>query len=181
MEDWSSRRVRTLVTLTARRGLSVNKIACALISMMARSTCSNRKPNTLTQDRISQRRPKPLAPRGRTIHWVNRDRWPIAGEFRSFPNIGHDQMAPASLIRAISGHDDFSPKGVPFPRGGKFQSRRVYANGSRTWNSFDTDQRQRLSSRSEFLPIKKPASKASENGSNRDRLGNRSAVGANRT
>ena len=38
MEERSSRRVRTLVTLTARRGLSANKIACALISMMARST-----------------------------------------------------------------------------------------------------------------------------------------------
>src|SRR5215813_13912598 len=70
MEDRSSRRVRTLVTLTAQRGLSANKIACALISMMARSTCSNRRPNTLTQDRISQRRPNPLAPHGRTIHWV---------------------------------------------------------------------------------------------------------------
>ena len=30
--------------------------------------CSNRRPNTLTQDRINQRRQKPLAPRGRTIH-----------------------------------------------------------------------------------------------------------------
>ena len=70
MEDGSSRRVRTLVTQRARRDLSGNKIACALISMMARSTCSNRRPNTLTQDPISQRRPKPLAPRGRTIHWV---------------------------------------------------------------------------------------------------------------
>jgi hypothetical protein len=68
MEDRSSRRVRIPVTLTARRGLSANEIACALISMMARSTCSNRRPNTLTQDRISQRRLKPLTPRGRTIH-----------------------------------------------------------------------------------------------------------------
>src|SRR5215471_5573571 len=50
MEDGSSRRVRTLVTQMARRDLSGNKIACALISMMARSTCSNRRPNTLTQD-----------------------------------------------------------------------------------------------------------------------------------
>jgi hypothetical protein len=40
MEDRSSRRVRTLVTQKARRGL-------------------------LTQDRISQRQPKPLAPHGR--------------------------------------------------------------------------------------------------------------------
>ena len=76
MEDRSSRRVRTLVTLTARRGLSANRIACALISMMARSTCSNRKPNTLTQDRINQRRPKPLAPRGRTIH-LGHERRPL--------------------------------------------------------------------------------------------------------
>src|SRR4029453_622845 len=52
------RRVRTLVTRKARRGLSANEIACALISMMARSTCSNQRPNTLTQHRISQRRPK---------------------------------------------------------------------------------------------------------------------------
>jgi hypothetical protein len=65
MEDRSSRRVRTLVTPKVRRGLSANEIACALISMMAPSTCSNRRPNTLTQDRISQRRPKPLAPHGR--------------------------------------------------------------------------------------------------------------------
>ena len=68
MEDRSSQRVRTLVTQKARRGLSANEIACALISMMARSTCSNQRPNTLTQDRISQRPPKPLAPHGRTIH-----------------------------------------------------------------------------------------------------------------
>jgi len=54
MEDRSSRRVRTLVTRKARRGLSANEIACALISMMVRSTCSNQRPNTLTQDRISQ-------------------------------------------------------------------------------------------------------------------------------
>jgi hypothetical protein len=66
MEDRSSWRVRTLVTLTARRGLSANKIACALISMMARSTTRSKgRPDTLMQDRITQRRAKPLAPRGR--------------------------------------------------------------------------------------------------------------------
>jgi hypothetical protein len=37
MEDRSSRRVRTLVTRKARRGLSANEIACALISIMARN------------------------------------------------------------------------------------------------------------------------------------------------
>ena len=37
MEVRSSRRMRTLVTQMARRGLSANEIAGALISMMARS------------------------------------------------------------------------------------------------------------------------------------------------
>ena len=78
MEDRSSRRVRTLVTQKARRGLSAIEIACALISMMARSTCSNQRPNTLMQDRISQRRPKPLAPHGRTIHLgQSRPNWAV--------------------------------------------------------------------------------------------------------
>ena len=67
MEDRSSRRMRTLVTLTAR-SISGSEIARALISMMARSTCSNQRPDTLMQDRISQDRRKPLASHGRTIH-----------------------------------------------------------------------------------------------------------------
>src|SRR6266403_4115584 len=55
MEDRSSRRMRTLVTQMARRGLSVNENARALISMMARSrTRSNQRPDTLMQDRICQ-------------------------------------------------------------------------------------------------------------------------------
>jgi len=54
MEDRSSRRLRTLVTLMAPCGLSANEIARALISMMARSaTSSNRRPDTLMQDRTS--------------------------------------------------------------------------------------------------------------------------------
>ena len=52
MEDRSSRRLRTLVTLMAHRGLSANENASALISMMARSTTrSKQRPNTLMQDR----------------------------------------------------------------------------------------------------------------------------------
>jgi hypothetical protein len=54
MEDRSSRRMRTLVTRKARRGLSANEIACALISMMARSTCSNQRPDTLMQDLLQR-------------------------------------------------------------------------------------------------------------------------------
>ena len=70
MEGRSSRRMRTLVTQLARfRGLSDNKIAGALISMMARSTTrSNQKPDTLVQDPTFARSTKPLAPHGRTIH-----------------------------------------------------------------------------------------------------------------
>src|SRR5437763_3110293 len=52
MEVRSSRRVRTLVTQMAPRGLSANEIARALISMMARSTASNQRPDTLMQDRL---------------------------------------------------------------------------------------------------------------------------------
>src|SRR6202790_5104885 len=68
MEVRSSRRLRTLVTRMARLGLSVNEIARALISMMARST-------TLQSEAgyIDARPPPPirrnlLATHGRTIH-----------------------------------------------------------------------------------------------------------------
>src|SRR5215831_18925226 len=71
MEDRSSRRLRTLVTHWPVRGLSGNENARALISMMARSTNrSNQRPDTLMQDRKAARSTKPLATRGRTIHWV---------------------------------------------------------------------------------------------------------------
>ena len=60
MEDRSSRRLRTLVTLMARQGLSANEIARALFSMMARSPMrSNRRPDTLMQDRTSAISTKP--------------------------------------------------------------------------------------------------------------------------
>jgi hypothetical protein len=52
MEDRSSRRMRTLMTQMARRGLSANENARALMSMMVRSTTSsNQRPDTLMQDR----------------------------------------------------------------------------------------------------------------------------------
>ena len=46
MEDRSSERVRILVTQMARRGLSVNEVSRALISMMVRSKTAP------TRDRI---------------------------------------------------------------------------------------------------------------------------------
>src|SRR3982074_1142020 len=51
MEVRSSRRMRTLVTQWSNRGLSGNENARALISMMARSKCSNQRPDTLMRDR----------------------------------------------------------------------------------------------------------------------------------
>ena len=69
MEVRSSRRMRTLVTRMALRGLSANELARALISMMARSTTrSNQRPDTLMQDRSPPVRRNPLATHGRTIH-----------------------------------------------------------------------------------------------------------------
>ena len=50
--------------------LSANEIACALISMMARSNAPNQRPNTLMQDRSPPTRQGFLATYGRTIHWV---------------------------------------------------------------------------------------------------------------
>src|SRR5260370_40384165 len=40
--------------------------------MVARSQSSNQRPDTLMQDRKPTARRKPLATRGRTIHWVKR-------------------------------------------------------------------------------------------------------------
>ena len=54
MEARSSRHLGTLVTRMANSGLSANEIAGALISMMARSKCSNQRPDTLMQDRYHQ-------------------------------------------------------------------------------------------------------------------------------
>jgi hypothetical protein len=60
-----------LRTRMARRGLSANEIACALIPMMARSTTrSNQRPDTSMQDRLPPVRRNPLATHGRTIHRV---------------------------------------------------------------------------------------------------------------
>ncbi len=54
MEIRSSRRLRTLVTQMALRGLSANEIAGALIPMMARARRSNQRPDTLMKDRYRQ-------------------------------------------------------------------------------------------------------------------------------
>src|ERR1700693_1956181 len=70
MEDRSSRRMRTLVTPMALRGLSVNEVARALISMMVRSKCSNQRPDTLMQDRSPPARRNHLQRTARPDNWV---------------------------------------------------------------------------------------------------------------
>src|SRR5437764_12232872 len=74
MEVRSSRRVRTLVTQMAPRGLSANEIARALISMMARSTASNQRPDTLMQDRLPPALRIFLQRTAGPYIWVNRYR-----------------------------------------------------------------------------------------------------------
>jgi hypothetical protein len=71
MEVRSSRRMRILVTQMAGRGLSVNEIARALISMVARSmTRSNQRPNTLMQDRSPPFRQRLLQRTAGPYIWV---------------------------------------------------------------------------------------------------------------
>jgi hypothetical protein len=60
-------RIRDLVTQMAATGLSANEIGSARISIIARSTSSTRRPDTLAQDQPRHRQ-KPLATHGRSIH-----------------------------------------------------------------------------------------------------------------
>src|SRR5262245_30770185 len=68
MENWSSRRIRELTPEIALRGMAANKIGCARISMMVRSTSSKARPDTLVQDRTPGS-PFSLATRGGSIHF----------------------------------------------------------------------------------------------------------------
>src|SRR2546430_5016876 len=54
MEKWSFQRTRELMTPRALRGIAVNEIGRARISMMVRSMSSNSSPDTLVQDRTPQ-------------------------------------------------------------------------------------------------------------------------------
>jgi len=72
MEDRSSRRMRTLVTQLAHRGLSDNETARALISMMVRSKIAPIRDRIHWCKTADASLTKPLATHGRTIHWVNR-------------------------------------------------------------------------------------------------------------
>src|SRR5580704_8890948 len=54
MEKWSFQRTRELMTPRALRGMAVNEVGRARISMMVRSMGSNSRPDTLVQDRTPQ-------------------------------------------------------------------------------------------------------------------------------
>ena len=54
MEKWSFQRTRELMTPRALRGMAVNEVGRARISMMVRSMSSNSRPDTLVQDRSPQ-------------------------------------------------------------------------------------------------------------------------------
>ena len=54
MEKWSFQRTRELMTPRALRGMAVNEVGRARISMMVRSMSSHSRPDTLVQDRTPQ-------------------------------------------------------------------------------------------------------------------------------
>src|ERR1700688_1750323 len=54
MEKWSFQGTRELMTPRALRGMAVNEVGRARISMMVRSMSSNSRPDTLVQDRKPQ-------------------------------------------------------------------------------------------------------------------------------
>ena len=54
MEKWSFQRTRELMTPRALRGMAVNEVGRARISMMVRSMSSNSRPDTLVQGRSPQ-------------------------------------------------------------------------------------------------------------------------------
>src|ERR1700737_3208616 len=86
------------------RGLSANQLACALISMMARSTTrSNQRPDTLMQDRICQV-DEPLATRGRTIHLGQKRRFASLPAISGLPRTT-DIVRPPRLGRFVPDAD----------------------------------------------------------------------------
>ena len=69
MEVRSSRRLRTLVTQMARRGLSGKELAGALFPMMARSPSGSKsKAGYIDARPLTANSTNPLATHGRTIH-----------------------------------------------------------------------------------------------------------------
>jgi hypothetical protein len=67
--------------------------------MVARSTRSNQRPDTLMQDRKPTARRKPLATHGPTIHWVNRA---VLGASRAWPLDPNDRTRrPSSRCAGV--------------------------------------------------------------------------------
>ena len=112
MENWSSRRIRELAPEIALRGMAANKIGCARISMMVRSTSSKARPDTLVQDRTPGS-PFSLATHGGSIHsgvkrttpleeftlWLLRERPMPSHKF----HIGESVMLRAAVSRNVPG------------------------------------------------------------------------------
>jgi hypothetical protein len=104
MEVRSSRRMRILVTQMAGRGLSVNEIARALISMVARSmTRSNQRPNTLMQDRSPPVRQRLLQRTAGPYIWVNRYRIALSARCPFITqSLTSEQTSPVDALGPIS-------------------------------------------------------------------------------
>src|ERR1700738_2913501 len=85
----------------SNRGLSANENARALISMMARSKCSNQRPDTLMQDAHRQLG-EPLATHGRTIHAGQERRFDPLPITSGLPDQRTSFNRPAGPFRADS-------------------------------------------------------------------------------
>src|SRR5215471_17278608 len=92
MENWSSRRIRELTPEIALRGMAANKIGCARISMMVRSTSSKARPDTLVQDRTPDS-PFSLATRGGSIQHAAE----ILGPRTVYPSVDDHVPDPSSM------------------------------------------------------------------------------------
>ena len=104
MEVRSSRRMRILVTQMAGRGLSVNEIARALISMVAPSmTRSNQRPNTLMQDRSPPVRQRLLQRTAGPYIWVISRHCPVKTRCRFLYQVGRANQSPRLANRVSAG------------------------------------------------------------------------------
>src|ERR1700738_4499204 len=87
----------------SNRGLSANQNARALISMMARSKCSNQRPDTLMRDRSPPARRNHLQRTAGPYIGSKTEVVPLEWHVGSTPKSRHRQATPACPFRAKLG------------------------------------------------------------------------------
>jgi hypothetical protein len=102
MEKWSFQRTRELMTPRALRGMAVNEIGRARISMMVRSMSSNSRPDTLVQDRTHQ--PHRFSCNARRVHTLGSSAFRLSAAAVSMSLTGScfsSESAPRPFQRGI--------------------------------------------------------------------------------